>query len=90
MPKYIDADALKEKLKDIYCLSCNPFGEHRECKYCVAQDIINMLDDMPDAIVPCGECKWWIDNRCTNVNGAYNNTIFNPGWFCRSGVRKEQ
>ena len=36
-------------------------------------------------VTRCGWCKWWKDNKCTNVNGAYNNTIFNPDWFCRSG-----
>ena len=39
--------------------------------------------------VRCGECKWWKDSRCTNVNGAYDNIIFNPDWFCRSGMRKD-
>lgn len=58
------------------------------------KQIINHLVSMTDdndwfdeyvKVVRCGWCKWWKDNRCTNVNGAYGNTILNPSWFCRSG-----
>lgn len=59
------------------------------------KQIINHLSKMLDGgcdfldeyvkVVRCGYCKWWKDSRCTNVNGAYGNTIFNPDWFCRSG-----
>lgn len=89
MPRYIDADALIDRIKEVYCKDCDNYNEIR-CRSCGIDDAIIQIDSSPDGIVPCGECKWWIDNRCTNVNGAYNNTIFNPGWFCRSGVRKEQ
>lgn len=46
----------------------------------------------PDVVevVRCVDCKWWNDQTCTNKNGAYGTTIFNPGWFCRSGQRKEE
>ena len=59
------------------------------------KQIINHLSNMMDGcdlfdeyvkVVKCGCCKWWKDYRCTNVNGAYNNTILNPEWFCRSGM----
>lgn len=42
-----------------------------------------------DEIVRCKDCKWWEDDICTNVNGAYKNLIFNPDWYCASGERKE-
>ena len=48
----------------------------------------NVFDDYVK-VVRCGCCKWWKDKRCTNVNGAYNNTIFNPEWFCRSGQERD-
>ena len=38
--------------------------------------------------VKCKDCKWWHDQRCTNINGA-NCLIFNPHWFCCSGERKD-
>lgn len=40
-------------------------------------------------VVRCGRCKWWENERCTNVNGAHNNTILNPNWFCRSGQERD-
>ena len=40
-------------------------------------------------IVRCKDCKWWKDEICTNVNGAYKNLIFNPNWHCASGERKD-
>lgn len=40
-------------------------------------------------VVRCKNCKWWQDNRCTNINGAYNTNIINPDWFCCSGMLKE-
>ena len=40
-------------------------------------------------VIRCKDCKWWKDKRCSNVNGAYGNSIFNPDWFCRSGQRKD-
>ena len=39
-------------------------------------------------VIRCKDCKWWIDDRCINVNGAYGNIILNPNWFCSSGYRK--
>lgn len=39
-------------------------------------------------VVRCKYCKWWIDEKCINVNGAYNAFISNPNWFCSSGVQK--
>lgn len=61
------------------------------CKQ-IINHLSEMLDDGHDLldeyvkVVKCGYCKWWKDSRCTNVNGAYRNTIFNPNWFCRSGM----
>lgn len=67
------------------------------CSFCpdTCKQVINHLskelDDSCDfgdeytKVTRCGWCKWWKDCRCTNVNGAYGNTIFNPNWFCRSG-----
>lgn len=40
-------------------------------------------------IVRCKDCKWWKDEICTNVNGAYKNLIFNPDWHCASGERRD-
>ena len=60
------------------------------CKQ-IINHLSKMLDDGCDfldeyvKVVRCGCCKWWKDSRCTNVNGAYNNTVLNPDWFCRSG-----
>lgn len=40
-------------------------------------------------VVRCKNCKWWQNNKCTNINGAYGNIIINPDWFCCSGMLKE-
>lgn len=49
--------------------------------------IVNRCDFLDEyvKVVRCGWCKWWKDNRCTNVDGAYGNTILNSNWFCSSG-----
>lgn len=46
MPRYIDADALIENIKRVYCTDCNNYNEVR-CRACGTDDAITMIDDAP-------------------------------------------
>ena len=55
MPRYIDADALVENIKRVYCADCNNYNEVR-CRACGTDDAITMIDDAPTVeviVVPC-------------------------------------
>lgn len=62
----------------------------------IVKRCIEVDDSVPNAATPvdfvevvrCKDCKWWKDKTCTNVNGAYDNYISNPDWFCSSGDKK--
>lgn len=41
MPRYIDADALIENIKRVYCTDCNNYNEVR-CRACGTDDSITM------------------------------------------------
>lgn len=59
MPRYIDADALIEDIKRIYCTDCNNYNEIR-CKACGTEDALRMIDDAPTAdVVPKAEADKW-------------------------------
>lgn len=49
---------------------------------------IDKIDEVE--IIKCGNCKWWVNNICTNVNGAHGDYISNPNWFCGSGLQKNE
>lgn len=77
------------------------FAQAILCDFCpdTCKQVINHLSEMLDGgldfldeyvkVTRCGWCKWWKDSRCTNVNGAYGNTILNPNWFCCSGQEED-
>ena len=47
--RLIDADALIESIKRVYCTECNNYGGVR-CKACGTGDAIDMIDDAPTAL----------------------------------------
>lgn len=73
--------------------TCNP-TEFAKGYQQGAMDGINAAISIPAAdvapVVRCKDCKWWKDEICTNVNGAYKNLIFNPNWYCASGERRDK
>lgn len=59
MPRHIDADALIEDIKRIYCTDCNNYNEIR-CRACGTEDALRMIDDAPTAdVVPKAEADKW-------------------------------
>ena len=50
MPRYIDADALIENIKRVYCTDCNNYNEVR-CRACGTDDAMLMIEDAPTADV---------------------------------------
>lgn len=48
--RYIDADALIENIKRVYCTDCNNYNEIR-CRACGTDDALTMIDDAPTANV---------------------------------------
>ena len=57
MPRYIDADALIEDIKRVYCTDCNNYGGVR-CRACGTDDAMLMIDDAPTAdVVPRDEVE---------------------------------
>lgn len=62
------------------------------CKQ-ITNHLLRMLDndscdflDRYAKVIRCWECKWYKDNKCTNLNGICNNTILDSYCFCSSGV----
>lgn len=47
--RLIDADALIENIKRVYCTECNSYNGVR-CKACGTGDAIDMIDDAPTAL----------------------------------------
>ena len=57
MARYIDADALIEEIKRVYCADCNNYNEIR-CRACGTDDALRMLEDAPtEDVVPKGEVE---------------------------------
>jgi hypothetical protein len=53
--RYIDADALIENIKRVYCTDCNNYNEVR-CRACGTDDAMAMIEDAPTAdIAPRAE-----------------------------------
>ena len=50
MPKYIDADALVERIKEVYCKDCDNYNEIR-CRACGTGDAIMQIDGEPTSDV---------------------------------------
>ena len=56
MPRYIDADALIEKIQETVCTKCGDIYDGIKCKSCGIDDTLNFLEDAPTAdVVPRDE-----------------------------------
>jgi hypothetical protein len=56
MPRYIDAEALIEDIKRVYCTDCNNYNEVR-CRACGTDDAMAMIEDAPTVEVIVPPCK---------------------------------
>lgn len=55
MARYIDADALLERMRLTYCKDCNSYNEVM-CRSCLMDDALTTLEDCPTAdVVPKSE-----------------------------------
>ena len=67
MARYIDADALIENVKRVYCTDCNNYNEVR-CRACGTDDALDMIEDAPTAdVVPKSEVE--------KLQEAYNDRL---------------
>ena len=54
--RYIDVDALIEKIQETVCTKCGDIYDGIKCKSCGIDDTLNFLEDAPTAdVVPRGE-----------------------------------
>lgn len=56
--RYIDADALAENIRLVYCKDCNNYHEIR-CRCCGIDDALSMLEDAPTADVVEVRHAYW-------------------------------
>jgi DNA-directed RNA polymerase subunit RPC12/RpoP len=78
MARYIDADALIENVKRVYCTDCNNYNQIR-CRACGTGDALDTIDDAPAAdVVPKREGEWASDRAdyvCTCCGTRYKDDI---------------
>ena len=56
--RYIDVDALIEKIQETVCTKCGDIYDGIKCKSCGIDDTLNFLEDAPTAdVVPMGEVQ---------------------------------
>lgn len=88
MPRYIDADALKEKIFPIGMVADGNYGIN-------AKAIKVAIDNQPTAdvaeVVCCRDCRRYVENKeafvsyCTK---GLRNIFVKPDDFCSDGERK--
>lgn len=92
--RLIDADALENHIKDVYCKDCNSYKGVR-CRACWVDDASIAIDSAPtvDAVevVRCKDCKHYRGGVCEQVeyimDGYYHDTfeVKRPDDFCSYG-----
>ena len=87
MSKLIDADALKALVYEWH-------ARNKEDLCRTDLDAVMMLDNAPEAIVRCKDCKYFIKLQpqypdwCHNDNVSITDVI--PDFFCAAGERREE
>lgn len=77
MPRYIDADALVENIKRVYCTDCNSYGGVR-CRACWTGDALDEIEDAPDADVAPLRTAYWVEVRSKNPAASPVHRCSNP------------
>jgi hypothetical protein len=89
MARYIDAEALTERLRLQFCKDCNNYNEIR-CRSCDIDDTIDFIEDAPAAdvveVVRCKDCGHKGAAFC--MAGDFPLTKENENAFCSYGERK--
>lgn len=104
MARYIDADALIENIKRVYCTDCNNYNKVR-CRACGTDDAMTMIEDAPTAdvveVVRCKDCRFcknlpnglcyaWTEPYANERGYKGEAHCVEPDDFCSMGQRKEQ
>jgi hypothetical protein len=93
MPRYIDADALNEDIKRIYCTDCNNYNEIR-CRACGTDDALRMIDDAPTAdvveVVRCKDCVNRVQFDTNKFHCEITGYYCGETGYCSDGVRKTE
>ena len=82
MARLIDADALVEHIKDVYCDGCNNYN-YIKCRACGTDDAISMIENADD--VPAIPISW-LKEKSLSVNdpfSPYMKVMFQ--WFKENG-----
>ncbi len=87
MSKYIDADELKDSLDEAR-LGWWGLNEDRADELA---SVIKAIDEMPESIVRCKDCKWWgvYDEPIKHCRKGMLRLPVLENEFCCKGERKE-
>ena len=93
MPRYIDADALYQKIdawREKLVLTYGEVDDYVEG----VRDVLDIIEDAPTAdvvkIVRCKDCKHFSAKQCRCYVDSFFGFEVNPQYFCASAVRKEK
>ncbi len=98
MARYIDADALIERLKSDYCEGCNN-NDGIRCRSCDVDFVFDMVDDAPEAdvveVVRCKDCKYRETRICAITGNEmlscnYSGFAVKPTHYCSYGERRKE
>lgn len=82
MVRYIDADALSERIKEVYCTDCDNCNEIRCCS-CGIEDALIQIDSFPVA------AGVWLNVRKTIKKGSCTLTGTYPRYCPNCGALME-
>lgn len=87
MSKYINADRIKSILGDvIFELQ----KENQEAQASIVMAVLNGLNEMPESIVRCKDCKYRSEHAGADFWKCENHgVLFKPTDFCSYGKRRE-
>lgn len=82
MKKYIDYDSLEQETYEMFCHA------RQQADLVVANTIKAMIDEQPDALVRCKDCKHGKPGACghgVDCDGVWHD----DDWFCADGEKRE-
>ena len=99
MPRYIDADALIEKIQETVCTKCGDIYDGIKCKSCEIDDTLNFLQDAPTAdvvkVVRCKDCVYYMETEGYEYKGRnarhcfWYNRLVREKDYCSDGIRRK-
>ena len=85
----IDRTQLLSAFNDWCCANCKQMSI--TCAGCKFNNAIDIVDDMPDAVVRCKDCHYFYDSGYSEGLGyciIWHGTTYSNG-YCHNGERKE-